>query len=201
MMTIELPSMMTDDIVVQVLAAVCISTAVVLFVLAAIPAKSAGHSRNWRISSAKKAIARVRSLPSEPVQLAYLRRVDPFVFEEMILMALAEQGHKTKRNFRYTGDGGVDGRAVIGGHKTYIQAKRYSEHISAAHIAEFAQVCRKSGWRGLFVHTGRTGKLAKATAREAGIDIVSGKRLLDLVTGTGFDHRFTSPKAEKRVAA
>jgi restriction system protein len=67
----------------------------------------------------------------------------------MIISALSNLGYSIKRNIRYTNDGGIDGRAVINGKKTYIQAKRYGKHITASHVTEFSLLCKKSGKKGL----------------------------------------------------
>ncbi|HCF30762.1 MAG TPA: hypothetical protein DEV81_27020, partial [Cyanobacteria bacterium UBA11049] len=45
-----------------------------------------------------------------PVAIATLRRLDPYVFEELLLTCCQDQGWEIERNFRYTNDGGIDGR-------------------------------------------------------------------------------------------
>jgi len=45
---------------------------------------------------------------------AYLRKVEPFIVEELVLSALDQREDiKIQRNKRYTGDNGVDGRFYI----------------------------------------------------------------------------------------
>ncbi|WP_192840691.1 restriction endonuclease, partial [Enterobacter hormaechei] len=44
----------------------------------------------------------------------YLRKIDPFVFEELLLEGFEAHGFRTIRNKRYTGDGGIDGQVIIG---------------------------------------------------------------------------------------
>ena len=63
------------------------------------------------------------------------------IFEEMILTALKKRGHKIIRNKKYTGDGGLDGQITMNGVEYLIQAKRYKNHINAAHVREFALIC------------------------------------------------------------
>ncbi|MEX6059375.1 restriction endonuclease [Enterobacter hormaechei] len=44
-----------------------------------------------------------------PTKINYLRKIDPFVFEELLLEGFEAHGFRTIRNKRYTGDGGIDG--------------------------------------------------------------------------------------------
>lgn len=133
---------------------------------------------------ASRSLKALRAIGDPARQFGYLRSVNPFVFEEMILTALQEMGHGIRRNRRYTGDGGIDGRAIINGEKVFIQAKRYRQHITAEHVSAFASLCRRSGKKGIFVHTGKTGKQSWKNGAEGHIDIVSGSRMLNLLTGT-----------------
>lgn len=137
------------------------------------------HSK--KIKSARKSLITFRSITDPAKQFSYIRKVDPFVFEEMILTALKDSGFKIKRNKRYTGDGGIDGKVIIDGVMTLIQAKRYKGHIAAQHVTEFEDICRRKGCKGLFVHTGRTGKQAKANSND--VAIISGQRMLNLLSG------------------
>lgn len=110
-----------------------------------------------------------------------MRSMNHFAFEEMILTALAERGLKIKRNARYTGDGGLDGQFWVGKHRILIQAKRYKNHISRQHVEEFVHLCKKNNCRGIFVHTGRTGKASKMEAELAKrIQFISGQQLINL---------------------
>lgn len=56
-------------------------------------------------------------------KFAFLRSINPFTFEEMILETFEQRGYKVKRNTRYTGDGGIDGRVWLDGDLFLIQAK------------------------------------------------------------------------------
>ncbi len=40
-------------------------------------------------------------------KIAYLRKIDPFVFEELLLEGFERRGFEVIRNRRYTGDGGL----------------------------------------------------------------------------------------------
>lgn len=145
--------------------------------------------RRWRVAKASKIIKKLGAIGVESGpqrQFGYLRSksVDPFVFEEAILTALKRRKVNILRNERYTGDGGVDGKAWVNGKLVLIQAKLYSGHISAQHVKDFVGLCDKQKSFGLFVHTGRTGALSREVVMSnRNIDIVSGKRVLDLLLG------------------
>lgn len=112
----------------------------------------------------------------------YLRKIDPYTFEETILEALERKGHKVRRNRSYSGDGGVDGRARIDGRWHAIQAKRYSGYVDAADVRDFARKCGKMRCPGLFVTTGEVGKGAEkeAAAGRQKITIINGEQLKEL---------------------
>ncbi len=118
-------------------------------------------------------------------QFGYLRYTNHFIFEEMILSAFKKLGFKIIRNKRYTGDGGIDGKIIIDRKVVLIQAKRYKGHINPRHVEEFSNICRNHGCTGLFVHTGKTGKLSRKLTNNI-VDIVSGQRMLDLLNIDGF---------------
>lgn len=54
-----------------------------------------------------------------PKALAILRRTNPYAFEDLLLTCCHEQGWEIERNFRYSNDGGIDGRVTIAG-KLYL---------------------------------------------------------------------------------
>ena len=100
----------------------------------------------------------------------------------MILTALKKAGYRIRRNRRYTGDGGVDGQCWIDKEHYLIQAKRYSHHINAVDVKEFYQLCKSKGKKGLFIHTGKTGKASWRQTKDV-VFIVSGDRMLSLLGG------------------
>ena len=151
--------------------------AVITFILGQ---RAAGWKHRRRIQAADRVLARIAGINEPAARLAYLRKVDPFVFEELVLTALCSRGYKIKRNKRYTGDGGIDGKFWFNGHQFWIQAKRYSGHINAGHVDTFNSLCKENGVYGLFVHTGRTGEQAKS-GHYSSIIMLSGDRLLQLV--------------------
>ncbi len=119
-----------------------------------------------------------------PEALAILRKMNPYAFEELLLTCCQNQGWKIERNFRYTGDGGLDGRVTIAGRLYLLQAKRYRGYINPKHIHDFNQVIqREKAYGGFFIHSGKTGELAKELLREYQITLLSGQRLVDFVLG------------------
>lgn len=119
-----------------------------------------------------------------PKALAILRKMNPYAFEELLLTCCQNQGWKIERNFRYTRDGGLDGRVTIAGKLYLIQAKRYSGYINPKHIHDFNRVIQgEEAHGGFFIHTGRTGELSKELLREYRISLLSGQRLVDFVLG------------------
>lgn len=133
-------------------------------------------------AAARRALSVLDQIEHGAQKLAYLRTLEPFVFEELLLDAYARRGHSIRRNRRYTGDGGVDGRVIIDGQLFLIQAKRYSGHINPEHVKEFRQTVRQRRCRGMFCHTGRTGPAARRIFGEAPeITLLSGDSLLRLL--------------------
>ena len=118
--------------------------------------------------------------------IAYLRKIDPFVFEELILLAFRKKGYRIKRNKKYTHDGGIDGKVFKGREKYLIQAKRYASYIRPEHVKQFSEVCRKNRCYGYFIHTGKTGSNLKNEMPE-NIRIISGKKLYELFIEKGDD--------------
>ncbi len=47
-----------------------------------------------------------------PEAIAILRKMNPYAFEELLLTCCQNQGWQIERNFRYTKDGGIDGRVM-----------------------------------------------------------------------------------------
>lgn len=118
-----------------------------------------------------------------PAVFAYLRKIEPFVFEELLLTCFERQGFKIVRNTRYTGDGGIDGKVYIDGGLYLIQAKRYSGDIKLLHLHEFAATIKSNrGVGGYFIHTGKTGKGCRNYLdQHPYIQLISGQRLIEFI--------------------
>ena len=136
------------------------------------------------ILQAQKVLKKIQVIIGEREEarkLNYLRKINPYVFEEVLLLAFEKKGYKVIRNKRYSGDGGVDGMVIIEGHRIPIQAKRYKKYIRKVHVQSFENlVMERKAPYGLFIHTGKTGK----ESREENfphVKIISGRKLLNLL--------------------
>lgn len=141
--------------------------------------------RRWRqeknIRTAFRVLTRVRTLPDANV-IPYLRKIDPFVFEELLLTVFEEKGYKVIRNKRYTGDGGIDGRIIENGNIVLIQAKRYKSYVSREHIMNFRKLIEHSNSnKGYFIHTGKTGSDTLKNSSDEKLIIISGHKLIKLI--------------------
>lgn len=151
-----------------------------------LPRNAKKHLAN--IKYAKYVLQRLRAMTPEaklPTVIATLRRISPDVFEELVLTCCKEQGWQIQRNFRYTDDGGIDGRVLILGKLYVIQVKRYGNYIKAQHIQDFLScIEREKASGGFFMHTGKTGTLSKQLLRDSRkITLVSGQKLVNFILG------------------
>lgn len=113
-------------------------------------------------------------------RMAYLRKMDPLVFEELVLDGFQKKGWIVERNTRYSGDGGLDGKVFMDSGWHGIQCKRYKGAIQTAHVDQFARDLRKFGMEtGYFVHTGRTPSGTRN--RHDNVIIISGAELVDFL--------------------
>lgn len=147
--------------------------------------RSVSQRRHHRYQKqAARALLRLPQLRDDAARITWLRKMNPYVFEEMLLTAMSRQGFRIQRNALYSGDGGADGQVWINGQRWLIQAKRYSDTINAAHVSAFGLLTETERASGLFVHTGRTGEVSReAFLRYPGIRLISGQPLLRLLAG------------------
>ncbi|WP_275372381.1 restriction endonuclease [Xenorhabdus bovienii] len=139
--------------------------------------------------TAKKILKKLPSLSNNGSRMNYLRKINPYVFEELLLLAFKNQGFKIQRNKSYSEDGGLDGKVWIDGRCFLIQAKRYGQAINSQHVEEFGKLLQKIKCEGFFIHTGRTGeKSVYQCHRYTAIHMISGKKLLDLLAGHSTFH-------------
>lgn len=147
------------------------------------PAARGCRHRRYR-QTAERILTRLPQLASDGARLNYLRRINPYVFEELLLLALEDQGLKVIRNPSYSGDGGLDGQVFIAGERWLIQAKRYSRSISPQHVRDFGELLARENCCGFFIHTGRTGRKSHdGLQMYPQVRLVSGQRLLNLLAG------------------
>lgn len=145
------------------------------------------HQRYRNMAS--QVLIRLPQLTADGQRLVYLRKINPYVFEEMVLIALERRGFPVRRNPRYSGDGGLDGQFWVGSQRWIIQAKRFSSAIRPEHVRDFGNLARREKCKGLFIHTGRTGQIsAEYFQAYPEILLVSGAALLQLLSGGSIDH-------------
>lgn len=121
--------------------------------------------------------------PSLVSVLGQLRQTNPYAFEELVAICLAERGMEAQTSPTYSHDGGVDALAFLEGRPVVVQVKRWRNHISAGDIEELAQVASRIAGVGLFIHTGRTGRASWRMAARRRVNILSGIELVRLALG------------------
>ncbi|PNO64559.1 restriction endonuclease [Serratia marcescens] len=150
--------------------------------------------RRYR-AAAERVMARLPQLEGEAQRLTYLRKINPYVFEELLLFAFELQGYAIARNASYSGDGGLDGTVFIAGRTYFIQAKRYGKAITPSHIRDFGALLQDARCEGFFIHTGRTGQLSRALLQaHPRVHLISGQKLLALLAGNAEWLSFLSGK-------
>lgn len=141
---------------------------------------SGRHDRYQR--QAQCVLDKLPLLAGDGQRLSYLRKINPYVFEELLLTAFECQGYRIKRNKRYSGDGGLDGQIWRDKQRFLIQAKRYSGVICPSHIVAFGHLVRRERCQGLFIHTGRTGTSGRvALSLFPEVELISGQKLIELL--------------------
>lgn len=143
------------------------------------------YSHKWRIKSSLKALEKIKTFENNGQIFSYLRKIDPFAMEELILHAIANNKEvKIIRNKRYTGDGGVDGKFTFQNKLFLIQVKRYSSYITKKQIEEFSnQIKLNKAYKGFFIHTGKTSQdiLSFVKNEHLNMEIISGEKLIGLI--------------------
>ena len=145
-------------------------------------------SHRTRITKANRVFNLLRQpdFKAQPGRVfAYIRQLDPFVFEELLLIAFKSRGLRVIHNTRYTGDGGIDGIVVLPNQQRFaVQAKRYQSHINAKHIHDFSAVLKHHRCHGgFFIHSGKSGP-GVYQQLSSNITLISGTYLHRLLTGT-----------------
>lgn len=151
---------------------------ILIFALLSTKLKKRKHIR-YRLK-ARKIYRKINSIDNDkPLWLiTYLRKINPYVFEELILYAFKQNGWRIRRNRSYSHDGGIDGKVYCRNKEYFIQAKRYSSYINLKHLEDFINICKSHHVEGFFVHTGKTGEEARTLASMSPeIRIISGRDL------------------------
>ncbi|GAB2856258.1 hypothetical protein GCM10027277_26080 [Pseudoduganella ginsengisoli] len=160
-----------------------------------------GHQHNVRRS--RRVLRKVRGF-KEPGAgarcLAYLRRIDPLLFEEVIMSALEDAGLFVLRSQHYGGDGGGDGVVWIPGRGwCSVLCNRFRGQVHAADVRAIAWALAKSGYDGgLLVHSCLCVTALHAQLDTARIALLGGDRLLRLIRERVLECRW--PKAKARAA-
>jgi len=145
--------------------------------------KKEKKSHSWRKKSAKKFLEKIKNIEHSGQLITYLRKIDAFVIEEMVLSILeTRKDINIVRNNKYTGDGGIDGKFTLSvdnkNKQGFIQVKRYSSYINSKDVDKFNILLEENNIDiGLFIHTGKSGK---QTYKFLGnrIKLISGDKLL-----------------------
>lgn len=158
-------------------------TAFLLLIIMLLFGKRFFDRHTLRINQSKRCLIKLKQINHPAQKINYLKKINAYTFEELILTAIDQsQEARIRRNHRYSGDGGIDGRFKLGNDLYMIQAKRYKDAIQLAHVKQFAEQVRKAGCRGIFVHTGRTPESAWEHLKNyREIEIISGNRLIELI--------------------
>ena len=114
----------------------------------------------YKIKKSKQVISKIKKIAKSSNGYAkaimYLRKIDPYVFEELILTVVEQNNIKITRNTKYSGDGGLDGKFKLNNQVILIQAKRYKNYINLQHVTTFITLVNKKNHLGLFMNKART---------------------------------------------
>lgn len=139
----------------------------------------------YKIHSSRKILRKINSFEGEHKaawMMSYLKKIDPYVFEELLLTAFQKQGFSIIRGERYSGDNGIDGKIYKDNQLYLIQAKRYSGYIKKQHIQDFIEAVNQHNASGFFIHTGITGENIFSKVKGTNVEVLSGRRLIKLLT-------------------
>lgn len=156
----------------------------------------------YRIQKGKSVLKKIRQIAKEPDSngriIAYLRKIDPYVFEEMMLSVIEDSNIRVYRNLQYSGDGGIDGIFKLPKGKVLVQCKRYSNYINHNDVTKLSSKVKKGKYYlGLFVHTGKTGQQSKrATGEHSNVIFLSGSALVEVLTGKEHIHEYIKTKEQ-----
>ena len=120
--------------------------------------------------------------------LAKLKTIDPYSFQNVILLLLEKMGYGDFIKTPKSGDGGIDGiinQDILGLEKIFIQAKRFADNKVREHdIRNFIGAMSSSATKGIFVTTSSFDTVALEKIRDAHhnkIIPIDGNLLVDLM--------------------
>lgn len=114
--------------------------------------------------------------------LLQIRKINPYLFEEIIIHLFIRQNYKLVFKNQYSRDGGVDGKIKKWwGRKYIIQTKRHKGYLRMTDIDNFLLTMEKHKVKyGFFIHTGLvSNKIIKQIPRN--ITLLYGKKLVKFV--------------------
>ncbi|OLF82010.1 hypothetical protein AWH63_10755 [Marinobacter sp. C18] len=145
--------------------------------------------QSWRVAASRRWLKRFRANAhryNDAQRLAYIRKTDHFLFEDILMSVFEQRGYRVQRT-PATGDGGSDGYVKFGKLNVVVQAKRYSGPIARTHVLALERLARTKRGQdaGLFIHTGSTSKPIKQYVDNAqSLDMISGSsELLRFIDG------------------
>jgi len=129
----------------------------------------------WRVKASKKWLVGFRANKDRynvMQRFSYIRSVDHYLWEEIIMTCLEERGYSIHRT-KYSRDGGSDGEFVFEKDYIVIQAKRYRGRISKKHVQDLHHLVLRSKKfkRGLFIHTGKSSEPILQYVRDSNNDL------------------------------
>ena len=119
--------------------------------------------------------------------LEILKKLEPFLFEKIVLEVLKKMGYGDYKETSKTKDGGIDGivnQDKLGLEKIYIQSKRYDKNkITEVEIRNFIGAMSGDTNKGIFVTTSSFAQNAieKANNAHHKIILVDGEKLITLM--------------------
>ena len=132
------------------------------------------------IQQARRILRTLRTFEHDGQIMMYLKKIDPYVFEELVIQLFDESGFAVWRTPSYSGDGGMDGKVY---HPSlgwcFIQSKRYNKSIRSEHVHTFVKLVGKR--HGFFVHSGTSSNVIRQDLAGTRIRMLSGSTLVDFI--------------------
>lgn len=153
------------------------------------------HHTRFTVTKARQWLDTIRPITLNAPRIEWLpkvigsfRRQHEFIAEEIILHCFRDAGWSAEKLGGYTGDGGIDGICAVDELHFLIQVKRYQGNINPLDVEAFARVIAQYTTNhpkvshGFFIHSGKTGKLAKeAVNHYQDVILISGNHFVDFI--------------------
>ena len=124
------------------------------------------------------------------ILLEKLKKMEPYSFERLVARLLTALGFVSAKQMGGAGDGGRDvvAKYLINGiieQEIIVQCKRYDKSVPSPDMQRFSGTLRNRNAIGIFVTTGEFTKESKAEAERASIQLIDGKKLVELLLKAG----------------